>query len=58
MMYECSIDEMNFRIMYEMQNVNELTSHAVFHFVDSDRYPMKIDRMNQRTKCLYRHKET
>ena len=39
MIYECSVDEMNHDRMYEMKNVNELTSHAMFHFVDSDRYP-------------------
>ena len=57
MMYECSVDEMNYG-MYEMKNVNELTSHVVLHFFDSDRYPMKIDRMNQRTEFLCSHEET
>ena len=58
MIYGCSLDEMNYGIMYEMQNVNELTSDVVFHFSDSGRYPMEIDRMNQRTNHLCSCEET
>ena len=44
---------MNDDIMYEMENVDGLTSHIVFHvFVDSDRYLLRSERTNQKDQIL------